>query len=124
MNLRRASDAGEAALVWLALFFFGLTVRYSTTLVCFFRCGKSRNPEADKLDRFMLEQIHQFSPEGVLRAEKEGTGSACGNGALAAVLWTARELGASSVTMKSGTTSYRAADELNTTRLYPSRCRV
>lgn len=61
--------------------------------------------EANKLDQFMLEQIHQFSPEGVLSAEEEGTGSACGNGAVAATLWTAREVGASSVTILHHTTS-------------------
>jgi MEMO1 family protein len=61
--------------------------------------------EANKLDHFMLEQIHRFSPEGVLRAEEEGTGSACGNGAVAATLWAARELGATSVTILHHTTS-------------------
>ena len=36
MNLRRASDAGEASLVWLALFLVGLTVRCSDTPVNYF----------------------------------------------------------------------------------------
>ena len=36
-------------------------------------------------------------PDGVLRAEEEGTGFACGAGALAAVLWAARDLAADAV---------------------------
>lgn len=61
--------------------------------------------QANHLDSFMLEQIQQFSPEGVLRAEEEGTGSACGNGAVAVVLWAARELGGKTVTILHHTTS-------------------
>lgn len=61
--------------------------------------------QANLLDDFMLEQIRQYSPEGVLRAEEEGTGSACGNGAVAVVLWATRELGGKSVTVLHHTTS-------------------
>jgi AmmeMemoRadiSam system protein B len=61
--------------------------------------------QANHLDSFMLEQIHQFSPEGVLRAEQEGTGLACGNGAVAVVLWAARELGGKTVTILHHSTS-------------------
>jgi hypothetical protein len=51
---------------------------------------------AEKLDSTMLEQVAQFSPEGVLQVEEEGRGFACGKGALAAVMWAARQLGADS----------------------------
>ncbi len=53
--------------------------------------------EAEILDAEVLRQIADFSPEGVLRAEEEGKGFACGRGALAAVLWAAKGLGADTV---------------------------
>jgi hypothetical protein len=49
---------------------------------------------AETLDRAMLRQVEALDPEGVLRIEEEGKGFACGRGALAAVLWAARDLGA------------------------------
>jgi AmmeMemoRadiSam system protein B len=49
------------------------------------------------LDEEMLRRVEAFDPEGVLTAEEEGKGFACGRGALAAVLWAARELGANTV---------------------------
>ena len=52
---------------------------------------------ANQLDKEMLKQIASFSPEGVLKAEKQGTGFACGAGAVAAVLWAAKILGATQV---------------------------
>jgi AmmeMemoRadiSam system protein B len=61
--------------------------------------------EANRLDDHMLAQIQAFSPEGVLKAEEDGTGSACGNGAVAATLWTARELGAKKVSILHHSTS-------------------
>ncbi len=51
-------------------------------------------PVAEKYDGEMLRAVGEFDPEGVLRAEAEGRGMACGHGALAAALWAARELGA------------------------------
>jgi len=51
-------------------------------------------PVAYKFDQEMLRRVESFDPEGVLRAEDEGVGFACGRGALAAVMWAARELGA------------------------------
>jgi AmmeMemoRadiSam system protein B len=53
--------------------------------------------EAERLDGAMLEQIAAFSPEGMYTAEATGKGYACGLGAVMAVLWAARELGASQV---------------------------
>ena len=61
--------------------------------------------EANHLDGVMLEQIRGYSPEGVLKAEEDGTGSACGNGAVAAALWTSRELGGKKVTILHHSTS-------------------
>jgi AmmeMemoRadiSam system protein B len=49
---------------------------------------------ANVLDQEILRQVAALSPEGVLRAEEEGRGYACGHGALAAVLWAAQALGA------------------------------
>jgi hypothetical protein len=49
---------------------------------------------ANQLDGEVLRQVEAFDPAGVLRVEEEGKGFACGRGALAAVLWAAKELGA------------------------------
>jgi len=63
---------------------------------------------ANELDSEMLRQIEAFSPEGVLSAEREETGFACGAYAVAAVLWAAKELGANAVQVLHHSTS---ADE-------------
>jgi hypothetical protein len=52
---------------------------------------------ARRLDAVVLGRIDAFDPAGVLAAEEEGVGFACGRGAVAAVLWAARDLGADSV---------------------------
>jgi AmmeMemoRadiSam system protein B len=52
---------------------------------------------ANALDDEMLRRVEAFDPEGVLQAEDEGVGFACGRGALAAVLWAAKELGGDTV---------------------------
>jgi AmmeMemoRadiSam system protein B len=49
---------------------------------------------ANQLDSEMLRQVEAFDPAGVIQVEIEGKGFACGRGALAAVLWAAKELGA------------------------------
>ena len=46
------------------------------------------------LDGEILHQVECFDPQGVLDAEQEGRGFACGKAALAAVMWAALELGA------------------------------
>jgi hypothetical protein len=51
-------------------------------------------PVADQLDGAFLRQVEAFDPAGVIRVEDEGKGFACGRGALAAVMWAAKELGA------------------------------
>lgn len=52
---------------------------------------------ARTLDKEMLHRIEMFDPQSVLDAEEEGKGFACGRGALAAVLWAAKSLGANQV---------------------------
>ena len=49
---------------------------------------------AEALDAEVLRRVEALDPEGVLQVEEEGKGFACGRGALAAVLWAAREMGA------------------------------
>ena len=49
---------------------------------------------ADALDSEVLSRVEAMDPAGVLRAEEEGRGFACGRGALAAVMWAAQGLGA------------------------------
>ncbi|MGA2489034.1 MAG: AmmeMemoRadiSam system protein B [Anaerolineales bacterium] len=53
--------------------------------------------EALAFDTEMLRRIESFSPEDVFCAEEEAKGFACGLGALTAVLWAAKELGADTV---------------------------
>jgi len=60
---------------------------------------------ANGLDEAMLAQVAAFSPEGVLQAEREEKGFACGVAAVAAVLWSARELGATSAVILHHSTS-------------------
>lgn len=60
---------------------------------------------ADSLDSEMLRQIASFSPEGVLQAEREERGFACGAAAVAVVLHVARALGADHVEILHHSTS-------------------
>jgi hypothetical protein len=60
---------------------------------------------ANELDDEMLRCIESFDPDAVIRAEEEGRGFACGRGALAAVLWAAKDLGADSVKILNHATS-------------------
>jgi AmmeMemoRadiSam system protein B len=53
----------------------------------------------------MLRRIAAFDPLAVLQAEEQGVGFACGRGAVAAVLWAARALGADAVTVLAYATS-------------------
>ena len=47
-----------------------------------------------KYDRAMLDEIESFNPDGAFDLERAGKGFACGLGAVAAVMWASRELGA------------------------------
>jgi len=49
------------------------------------------------LDRAMLSAVEAFDPESLFDLERSGRGYACGLGALAAVMWAARGLGADRV---------------------------
>ena len=52
---------------------------------------------ANMLDAEMLRRFELFDPEAIFEAEWTGEAFACGHGAVAAVLWAARELGANKV---------------------------
>jgi hypothetical protein len=54
---------------------------------------------ARSLDTEVMRQLEALNPQGILDAEAQGKGYACGKGALAAVLWAAEELGANHVQM-------------------------
>ncbi len=56
---------------------------------------------ARSLDHELLMRVEAFDPVAVLTAEDEGVGFACGRGAIAAVLWAARDLGADQVRLLS-----------------------
>ena len=60
---------------------------------------------ANELDAEMLRCIASFDPEAVNQAEEQGRGFACGRGALAAVLWAAKDLGADRVVILNHATS-------------------
>jgi AmmeMemoRadiSam system protein B len=46
-------------------------------------------PEARELDQTIIDHIKALDPEGLYQAQQVGTGSACGLGPLAAVIWAA-----------------------------------
>lgn len=52
---------------------------------------------ARRLDAEVLARLQAFDPAGVVAAEDEGVGFACGRGAMAAVLWAACDMGADRV---------------------------
>ncbi len=60
---------------------------------------------AEKLDAAMLAQVEGFSPDGLFDVEAGGLGEACGLGAIAAVLWAAKSLGADRVRVLKHATS-------------------
>jgi AmmeMemoRadiSam system protein B len=60
---------------------------------------------ANALDDVMLQAIQSLDPAEVIRTEEEGRGFACGRGALAAVLWAAKDLGADEVKILKHATS-------------------
>lgn len=60
---------------------------------------------AHSLDQVILKHIAALEPEAIFQAEHEGKGFACGRGALTAVIWAAKELGAASATMLNYATS-------------------
>jgi AmmeMemoRadiSam system protein B len=69
--------------------------------------------EALEFDSEMLGRIESFSPEDVFCAEQEGKGFACGLGALTAVMWAARYLGADTVKVLRHATSGDVTGDFN-----------
>jgi AmmeMemoRadiSam system protein B len=68
---------------------------------------------ANRYDEYMLDKMAAFSPEGVLEAEASHQGFACGAGAVALVLWTAKLLGANKVTILYHSTSAKASGDIS-----------
>jgi hypothetical protein len=68
---------------------------------------------AERLDAEVLSRVEAFDPAGVLSAEEEGVGFACGRGAVSAVLWAARDLGADQVKLLQYATSGDVTGDYN-----------
>jgi AmmeMemoRadiSam system protein B len=69
--------------------------------------------EACSYDAEMLRQVESFSPQGIFQAEYNKDGFACGLGALAAVLWAAKDLGADTVKILQHATSGAVTGDLD-----------
>jgi AmmeMemoRadiSam system protein B len=71
-----------------------------------------KKQKANELDRHMLEMIKNLNPNGVLKSELEGTGFACGAGAVIAGLHYATLMGAKKgVLLKYGTSGEITGDD-------------
>ncbi len=68
-------------------------------------------PTANALDEVMLQRMLDLSADGVLQAEADQVGFACGSGAVALVLWTAKALGANKAILLNHSTSARASKD-------------
>lgn len=62
-------------------------------------------PVANNFDDELLSRVAAFDPAGVIAADGEGVGFACGRGAIAAVLWATQALGANRVNVLRHATS-------------------
>lgn len=60
---------------------------------------------AAEFDNEILNRLDEFDPQGILTAEEERIGFACGRGAIAATLWAAEALGANQVDILNYATS-------------------
>jgi hypothetical protein len=67
---------------------------------------------ARTFDMELLRRLAAFDPQGVLAAETEGVGFACGSAAIAAVLWASRDLGAGQVSILRYATSGDVARDM------------
>jgi len=67
--------------------------------------------EANQFDGVMTSHFTRFDPQGVLDAEANQQGFACGAGAVALALWTTQLLGAKLVTLLHHTTSAEASGD-------------
>lgn len=72
-----------------------------------------RQATANMLDKALLEQVAAFSPDGLFDLEESGKGEACGLGALAAVLWASKALGADNVKVLNHATSGEITGDLS-----------
>jgi AmmeMemoRadiSam system protein B len=54
---------------------------------------------ANQLDNAVLQKVADFSPDGLFNLKDQGKGHACGLAAIASVLWAAKDLGATEVTL-------------------------
>lgn len=70
-------------------------------------------PTANALDEVMMQRMLDLSADGVLQAEADQVGFACGSGAVAMVLWAAKALGANHVTLLDHSTSARASKDIS-----------
>jgi len=61
--------------------------------------------KANQLDQAVLSAVAEFSPEGLFDLKDRGLGHACGLAAIASVMWVAKKLGATEVTLLSYDTS-------------------
>jgi AmmeMemoRadiSam system protein B len=61
----------------------------------------------------MLRQVESFSPQGVFQAEYNKDGFACGLGALATILWAAKDLGGDTVKVLQHATSGAVTGDFN-----------
>ncbi len=68
-------------------------------------------PEANELDHIVLQQVTDFSPEGLFNLKDEGKGHACGLAAIASVLWAAKDFGATKATLLNYNTSAAATGD-------------
>ena len=60
---------------------------------------------ANRLDHEMLKRFESFDPNAIFQEEHSGKGCACGHGAVAAVLWASKSLGADKVQILNYATS-------------------
>ncbi len=68
-------------------------------------------PEAHDLDHMVLEQVTDFSADGLFDLKDEGKGHACGLAAIASTLWATKELGATKATLLKYDTSASATGD-------------
>jgi hypothetical protein len=69
--------------------------------------------QACSLDAELLRRLEAFDPAGVMNAEAEGAGFACGCGAIAAVLWASKRLGANRVSILQHATSAEVSGDFD-----------
>lgn len=69
--------------------------------------------QACSLDAELLRRLESFDPPAVMDAEAEGVGFACGRGAIAAILWASKLLGANRVSILQHATSAEVSGDFD-----------